>query len=136
MSSVLAAVDSLFEMAVMSPGALTDQAISDWMEGVASSGDLDKRSAKYLRRLVRTARSLASFWESDVRAGDPGLDWRTRVDIAMGPRAWRPVLELSQYVLVLRSSEEVFDSVRGLFRLVNGGPWLEGMSYEEWREEH
>jgi hypothetical protein len=134
-SGVLADVEALFETAVMSPNDLTEQSIADWFDSVAATADLDKQSAKLLRRLVRTAQKLAVFWASDARAGDASLDWRTRVDIAMGPRAWRPVLDLSRYLLEQRRDEETFESVVELFRIVNSEVWLEGISYEAWLEE-
>ncbi len=135
MSNVLGDVDSLFETAVMSPDALTEQSIADWLEGVAATADVVKLSAKLLRRLVRTAQKLATFWGSDTRAGDLSLDWRTRVDIAMGPAAWRPVLDLSQHILEQDPTEDVFESVGELFRIVNGETWLEGITYDEWLQE-
>jgi hypothetical protein len=134
-SGVLADVDALFETAVMSPDDLTEQTITDWFDGVAATADLDKQSAKLLRRLVRAAQKLAVFWANDGRAGDTSLDWRTRVDIAMGPRAWRPVLDLSQHLLEQRPDEDTFESVTELFRIVNGEVWLEGITYETWLEE-
>ena len=135
MSRLVSDADDLYETAVLSPDALTEQAIADWFEGVAATGNLDKKSAKLLRRLVRTAQKLAAFWASDSRASDLGLGWRTRVDIAMGPRAWRPVLDLAQHILELHPDEEVFNSVGELFRIVNGEVWLEGISYEAWLRE-
>jgi hypothetical protein len=134
-SGLLADVEALFETAVMSPDDLTEQTITDWFDSVAASADLDKQSAKLLRRLVRAAQRLAVFWGNDGRAGDISLDWRTRVDIAMGPRAWRPVLDLSQHLLEQRPDEKTFESVGELFRIVNGEVWLEGISYEAWLEE-
>jgi len=116
----------------MSPNDLTEQVISDWFDGIASTNDLDKQTAKLLRRLVRTAQKLALFWVSDQRAAGRELDWRTRVDIAMGPRAWRPVLDLGQHLLEVEPSEDMFDRVSDLFRVVNGDTWLEGTSYDAW----
>lgn len=135
MRGLLGEVDTLFESAVTSPEDLTEQMISDWFEGIAVTTDLDKHTAKLLRRLVRTAQKLAAFWGSDSRADNPDLDWRTRVDIAMGPRAWRPVLDLSQHLLELEPTEEVYDSVSSLFRVVYGEKWLEGMSFDEWMQD-
>jgi hypothetical protein len=134
-SGLLGEVETLFAGAVMSPDDLTEPAIADWFDGVASTTQLDKQAAKLLRRLVRTAQRLALFWGSDARVGDMDLDWRTRVDIAMGPRAWRPVLDLSQHLLEVDPSEETFDSVCELFRIVNGDVWLEGVGYEEWLQD-
>lgn len=135
MSSLLSDVDSLFEMAVMSPDALTERAITDWFDGVAATDELDKQSAKLVRRLVRTALRLSVFWQADLRVADVSLDWRTRVDIAMGPRAWRPVLDLALHLLEERPSEDVFEMVGDLFRIVNGEIWLEGASFEAWLHE-
>jgi len=135
MSGLLADVESLFAESVMVPEALTEQAITDWFEGVAATSDLDKQTAKLLRRLVRTAQRLAVFWTSDARVSDASLGWRTRVDIAMGPRAWRPVLDLSQHLLEEQPDEKTFDEVADLFRIVNGEVWLEGISYREWLRE-
>lgn len=135
MSGLLGEVESLYAVAVMSPNALTEHTISDWFDGVAATTQLDKPAAKLLRRLVRTAQKLSLFWRSDTRVGDLDLDWRTRVDIAMGPRAWRPVLDLSQHILAEQPSEETFESVRELFRIVNGDVWLEGVGYEEWLQD-
>ena len=135
MSRLLSDAAALYETAVLSPDALTEQAITDWFEGAAATGDLDKKSAKLLRRLVRTAQKLAVFWASDSRAGDLSLEWRTRVDIAMGPRAWRPVLDLGQHLLEQHPDEDVFNSVGELFRIVNGEVWLEGIAYEAWLQE-
>jgi hypothetical protein len=134
-SGLLSDIDALYEAAVMSPDSLTEQAISDWFEGVAVTTDLDKQSAKLVRRLVRTAQKLAAFWGDDVRVADAGLDWRTRVDIAMGPRAWRPVLDVSQHILGTHPTEGTFESVAELFRIVNGEIWLDGMGYDEWLAE-
>ena len=135
MRGLLSSVDSLFETAVMSPNALTDQAITDWYDGVAATADLDRQSAKLVRRLIRTAQKLAAFWSGDARVWDIGLGWRARVDIAMGPRAWRPVLEIGQYIFEAHPSEERFESVGDLFRIVNGEVWMDGMTYGEWLEE-
>jgi hypothetical protein len=134
-SGLLSDVDSLFETAVMTPDALTEQMITDWWDAVSVTTDLDKQSAKLLRRVVRAAQKLAAFWATDTRAGDSDLDWRTRVDIAMGPRAWRPVLDISQHLLETHPTEEAFVSVGGLFRIVNGETWMDGASYDEWRAE-
>jgi hypothetical protein len=134
-SGLLPGVDSLFRTAVMSPNALTDQAITDWYDGIAATADLDRQSAKLIRRLIRTAQKLAAFWSDDARVEDIGLGWRARVDIAMGPRAWRPVLEIGQYNFETHPSEETFESVGDLFRMVNGEAWMDGMTYGEWLEE-
>ena len=101
MTGLLGEVESLYTIAVMSPNALSERMISDWLDGVAATTQLDKHAAKLLRRLVRTAQKLSLFWRSDTRVADLDLDWRTRVDIAMGPRAWRPVLDLSQVLALL-----------------------------------
>jgi len=134
-SGLLRDVDALYESAVMDPDAMSQQAITDWFEAVAATTDVDKQTAKLLRRLVRTAQKLATFWAADGRSGDLSLEWRTRVDIAMGPRAWRPVLDLSQHLLEVDPSEEIYASVADLFRVVNGETWVEGLTYDAWMDD-
>jgi hypothetical protein len=134
-SGLLRDVDALYESAVMDPDAMSQQAITDWFEGIAATTDLDKQTAKLLRRLVRTVQKLATFWAADARLGDLSLGWRTRVDIALGPRAWRPVLDLSQHLLEVGPSEEIYASVADLFRVVNGESWAEGLTYDAWLED-
>lgn len=132
--SLLDEVDDLYEMAVTQPHALNDQAVADWAESVAAGYPMDREGAKYVRRCISAARKLSSFWGDR----DPGEiipdEWRSRVDMALGARAWRPQLDLARRVLESVPSEDVYVRASELFRIVNGSPFLDGMSYDEWRE--
>jgi hypothetical protein len=125
-------VESLYEGAVMMPDQWGDQAVVDWAEEVSAVATVDKVSAKHLRRIVRIAGRLQQFWESDSRLHDDGIEWRSRVDIALGPRAWRPMLELAMHLLAETPSEDLFDRVGELFKVVNNAEWMGGVPYDEW----
>jgi hypothetical protein len=127
---ILAAVDRLYEGVVMEPESWNERAFADWAEELAA-GDLSRDQARGVRRCLRMAQRLRAFW---VEGGSVVVaeDWRTRVDVALGPRAWRPTLELARDGLDDEPSPELFELVRERFRSVNSEPWLEGVSYEEW----
>lgn len=135
MSGLIGEVEALYRGVVTEPNDWSAQAVSDWIEGVATSANVDKVSAKYLRRVVKMAEKLQTFWSVDPRAGKGDIGWRSRVDLAFGPRAWRPVLELANHLLEVEPTEELFDTVGELFRIVNNRPWLDGGSYDEWFSE-
>ncbi len=84
-----------------------------------------------MRRCMRMAEKLRDFWERG-EAAVAADDWRTRVDVALGPRAWRPALELAQHGLDAVPSPELFDEVNGRFRVVNSEPWMDGIDYDTW----
>lgn len=130
--SVVDEVDRLYEMAVTSPLSLNDQAIQDWSDGVSVGYELDRLGAKYVRRCLNSARKLASFWADRESRNEDPLDWHSRVDLALGVRAWRPQLELAQHVLDVSPSYETYDAAARLFRLVNSELFLDGMTYEVW----
>ncbi|GMQ93205.1 MAG: hypothetical protein BMS9Abin12_0682 [Acidimicrobiia bacterium] len=132
--TVLDDVDQLYELAVMEPSTLNDQVIADWAEGVAAGSEMDRTGAKYVRRCLNISRKLSSFWIARAAASDAPSDWRARVDIALGIRAWRPQLDLAQHILESSPSEDVYSFVVELFRIVNNEPFLDGVSFEEWRE--
>lgn len=132
MSALLEAVDSLYEGAVMDPQSWTSQTVADWIEGVSNDEQLDRQSAKLLRRIVKNAERLQVFWHADSRQGDPAVPWQSRVDLALGPRAWRPVLDLARHELGIRPTQETFDTVVALFRVVNNRPWFDGVTFEDW----
>lgn len=134
--SVLDEIDNLYEQAVTSPEAVNDQMLADWAEGVASSYELDREAAKYVRRSINNARKLAAFWTergspSDGHGDDPD-GWSSRVDLTLGVKAWRPQLELARHLLEVTPSSEIYERASVLFRLVNHEEFLDGMSYEEW----
>jgi hypothetical protein len=132
--SAVDAVDGLYENVVLHPDRWNEAAFADWAGSVATDlGSVDRDVARELRRALRVATKLQRFWSSpdaDRHRGEQ--DWRSRVDLAVGPPAWRPTLELANAELAARPSEEAFEEVRDRFRLVNNQPWLEGITYEEW----
>ena len=130
--SVVEEVDRLYEIAVTAPLSLNDQAIQDWSDGVSVGFELDRQGAKYVRRCLNSARKLASFWAERGSRNEDLMDWRSRVDLALGVRAWRPQLELAQHVLDVAPSYETYDATARLFRLVNNEPFLDDMTYELW----
>ena len=135
MRSLVDEVYGLYAGVVISPDTWTEQAIADWMQSLSLTENIDRESAKYLRRSVSMAGRLKKFWMDDHRRSDSTIDWRSRVDRALGPRAWRPALDLAMHQLERAPDEDLFDTVGELFRVVNHHPWLDGMSYEAWLEE-
>lgn len=134
--SLLDEIDHLYEQAVMEPAALSDQAYVDWSDAVAVSYELDRERAKYVRRCVNISRRLAEFWSSREGGGDDPEDWRSRVDLSLGVRAWRPQLDLAGKLLEATGERAAFDRVVALFRIVNNEPFLDGISYDDWRDMH
>ncbi|MCZ7534021.1 MAG: hypothetical protein M5U23_11580 [Acidimicrobiia bacterium] len=135
MSALISEVESLYRGVVTEPDTWSSQAVSDWIEGAATSEEVDKTAAKYLRRVVKMAEKLRAFWSVDARVTDAAITWQSRVDLAFGPRAWRPVLDLADHLFELQPTEELFETVAELFRVVNNRPWLDGVSYDQWRSQ-
>lgn len=134
-SGLAAAVDDLYRAVVMEPEAWNEAAFAEWLEAVTLDVEaIDREQAKQLRRALRSAMKLQSFWSNaDARTEEAEPSWRARVDIAVGVPAWRPTLELAMAELDASPSEEIFEEVRERFRVVNGTTWLEGTSFEAWR---
>lgn len=130
--ALLAAIDRLYAGVVTAPEEWHDQAIADWAGDVTASG-VDREQARSLRRVVRMAERLRDFWLRG-EAAVPADDWQARVDVALGPRAWRPTLELAQHGLDTEPSEALFEEVRTRFRIVNSEPWMEGVDFRSWHE--
>jgi hypothetical protein len=135
--TVLHSVDSLYERVVTAPQAWSDDTLAGWagdlfVDGAAPSREL----AREIRRCVRAARRMRDFW-LDPAPGVPSDagDWRTRVDVALGIRAWRPLLAIAQAGLREAPSPELFDEAKTRFREVHGERWMEGVSYEEWLQD-
>jgi len=132
MSDRVAAVEALYESVVTEPERWNEQMFVDWTDTFDSDGSLSKADAKYIRRALRVAQTLRTFWAA---AQDrPDLGWESRVDLAMGPKAWRPVLDLAEGRLHESRSEESFVDVARLFPLVNGEDFLDGISFEKWNQ--
>lgn len=132
MSGRVTAVEALYEAVVTDPGSWNEQMFVDWSESVVADGPVSKDEAKYVRRALRMAQKLRVFWiDAPVRRD---LGWESRVDLALGPRAWRPVLDLAEAQLRNSRSEEAFTDVANLFPLVNGDKFLDGMNFDDWRD--
>lgn len=132
MSGLLSAIDQLYEGCVTEPGRWNDQAFQDWADGIASAEGMDRTTSRFVRRSLKAGQRLAAFWIS--QGGAAPDDWRARVDMALGARAWRPQLELAEYLLERDQSEDVFVAVVSLFPVVHHQPFLDGVSFEEWLE--
>ena len=132
--TVLDDIDQLYEIAVTAPASVNDQMIQDWADNVASSYEIDRLGARYVRRCLNIARKLALFWLGRPPTGDNPVEWPSRVDLALGVRAWRPQFELAQHLLVIAPDHLIYDKAGELFRIVNNEPFLDGMSYEVWLE--
>jgi hypothetical protein len=128
--ALLRAVDTLYESVVTDPEAWHEQAFADWAADVAADG-LSREQARGVRRVLRIAHKLRDFWGGD-EAAVAAEDWRTRVDIALGPRAWRPTLEMAQAGLDAEPSAQLFAEVRNRFRVVNSERWMDGVDYQGW----
>jgi hypothetical protein len=120
----------LYESVVSTPEEWTEQAFVDWATD-AVSGPIEKGESKALRQVLRAAEKLRRFW-SGPAAPRATEDWRSRVDLALGPRAWRPTLDLAMAGLETSPDPELFVEVQRRFRLVHGDVWLDGAGYETW----
>lgn len=129
-----AAVDDLYRDVVMEPERWNEAALGEWLEAVALDAEtVDRDQAKQLRRAVRNAVKLQSFWSAaDAKRRKAESSWRARVDIAVGIPAWRPPLELAMSELDENPSEERFEDVRDRFRVVHGATWLDGTTFLAW----
>ena len=134
--AVIHAVDGLYESVVTSPSAWSDQAFSDWAdEALVDATELPREAIRQIRRCLNSARKMAAFWSGELSAVSDHDDWRSRVDISLGPRAWRPTLELAQIGLRNAPSEELYDQVKARFAVVNSERWMDGIEYETWLSE-
>lgn len=132
MSGRVAAVESLYEAVVTDPTRWNEQMFVDWVDAVDSDGSISTAEAKYIRRALRVAQKLRVFWlESQDR---PDLGWESKVDLAFGPKAWRPVLDLCETQLASARSEESFRDVVRLFPLVNSEEFLDGIDFDAWKQ--
>lgn len=130
---LLHVLDRLYEGAVTDPAAWSEQAIAE--AAADAMNDLDepppKQVARAFRAGTRRARRLCEYWGEKGPAGLP--DWRLGVDEALGSRGWEPTLDLAMAGLDAEPGPELFEEVRARFRLVHFQPWMEGVTFEEWR---
>ena len=127
----VAAVDDLYRRSVETPEAIEDAALLDWL-GEASEllgPVVPKEDGRVLRRVVRSARKLASYW-ADREQTLP--DWRNGVDEALGARAWEAQLELIMNALHREPDSGLFAEAKSRFRAARFEEWMEGVEYEEW----
>lgn len=123
----------MYEQAVTSPHTWGEESAVEWGNDAFTSGAPPREVVRQLRRAIRMSVKLADFWrDPPATVPDDGGEWRTRVDLALGPRAWRPVLEIARAALDRQPSEELFREVKDRFRVVNSEFWMEGVTYEEW----
>jgi hypothetical protein len=131
--STLAAIERLYESVVTDPAGWGEQAFADWANDTLADADqLPRNAVREIRRSLRAAQKLQAFWAGDSSAVSDNDDWRSRVDIALGPRAWRPLLDLARVGLDDAPTEELFEEVRDRFAVVNSERWMEGVSFEDW----
>lgn len=127
--------EQLYADACFDAESLPDTVLADWIEGIATSTEVEKEVARELRRVLRATQKLRDFWlaPASERPPDHG-DWHTRVDIGLGIKAWRPLLEIARIGLETQPSEELYGQVKDRFRVVSGERWMEGVTYEQWRD--
>lgn len=129
--------EDLYAGVCFEPGSWPDNSLADWIESIAHSSTVDKDVARELRRVLRAAQRLREFWAEPAAGRPPDHgDWRTRVDIGLGVKAWRPLLAIARHGLEHAPSEELFEDVKSRFRVVSGEGWMEGVSYAEWLDDH
>lgn len=133
-SAIVRTIDAMYEVAVTSPDTWSAEAAVEWVADAAGSPSKDV--AKQLRQAIRLSVKLAEFWrDPPATLPEDAGDWRTRVDLVLGARAWRPVLEVARAGLGEAPSEELYQEVKDRFRLVHNSFWMEGVTYDEWREK-
>jgi len=131
---MLGAIESLYESVVTDPEAWGDQAFSDWAgDALIDADTVPKQARREIRRSMRAAQKLRDFWMSGASRVPDHDDWRTRVDIALGVRAWRPLLDLARIGLEEAPDEELFEQVKERFVVVTSDRWMDGVSFDQWR---
>ena len=131
----LRTIEQLYESVVNDAQSWNEQAFADWAaDALVDTNELPKEAQREIRRSLRAAQKLQAFWSGDRSTVSDHDDWESKVDIALGARAWRPLLDLAMVGLETAPSEELFDEVRNRFALVNSDRWMDGVSYEEWCE--
>ena len=123
----------MYEAAVTDPERWGEGPATEWADELFATRTPERETAKYIRRAIRVSLKLAEFWRDPPESvpADVG-EWQTRVDIALGARAWRPVLETARIGLRNAPTEELFAEVKRRFRVVHHSFWMEDVSYLEW----
>lgn len=134
--SVLRAIEQLYESVVMSPGSWNEQGFADWAnEALVDAAELPREAVREIRRCLRSAQKLQTFWAGEQSTVADHADWRSRVDIALGPKAWRPTLDLARIGLDNAPDEELFLEVKERFAVVNSERWMDGIDFADWAEK-
>ena len=132
-AGLLTQCEDLYAAVCFDAAAWPDSALADWMEGLAASSQMDKEIGREVRRIVRAAQKLRDFWLAPAAGRPPDHgDWRTRVDIGLGVKAWRPLLAMARLGLSREPDGELYEDVKERFRVVTGEHWMEGVTFEEW----
>lgn len=133
--AAIRSIEQLYESVVGDPDRWNEQTFADWAaDALADANGLPREAHREVRRGLRAAQKLQKFWSEDQGAVPDHGDWRSKVDIALGARAWRPLLDLARVGLDTVPSEELFAQVKERFALVNSDRWMDGVSYEQWCE--
>ncbi len=131
--STLRSIDSLYESVVTDPESWGEQAFADWAnETLVATAELPREAIREVRRSLRSAQKLQIFWASSASAVSDHDDWRSKVDIALGPRAWRPALDLARVGLDHSPCAELFHEVKERFAVANSERWMEGIDFDAW----
>lgn len=132
--ATIRAVESLYESVVTDPDGWGEQAFADWAnDTLGETGELSRDARKHVRRSLRAAQKLQEFWGTGRSSVSDHDDWHTKVDIALGVRAWRPLLDLAQIGLDEWPDAELFEQVKERFAVVTHDRWMEGIDFEQWR---
>jgi hypothetical protein len=132
--SLIYAIESLYESVVTNPQGWRDQDFADWSnDTMVDASDLPKEAIRQVRRSLSAAQKLAAFWAAGASEVPDHDDWRSKVDIGLGPRAWRPTLGIAQIGLEQAPSEDLYLEVKNRFAVVNSERWMDGITYDEWR---
>lgn len=135
--STLRSIEGLYESVVTDPERWGEQAFADWAnDTLVEAAELPREAIREVRRALRSAQKLQVFWASSASAVTDHDDWRSKVDIALGPRAWRPTLDLARSGLDHSPCEEIFDEVKERFAVVYSERWMEGIEFEEWARKN
>ncbi|MDP8957817.1 MAG: hypothetical protein M3N51_01125 [Actinomycetota bacterium] len=128
-------LDRMFEAAVMQPAQQGDEDLLSWGERLLverhETARLDRAVPRSVRRAARSAVKLRRHW-LDRSGEDAAADWRSRVDEALGGRAWLPGLQLAQWGLEAEPSHQLFEEVQERFGWCYLRPWMEGVDFEEY----
>ncbi len=134
--STLRAIETLYESVVTDPENWGEQAFVDWAnDTMAEATQLPKEALREVRRSLRSAQKLQAFWASSESSVSDHGDWKSKVDIALGPKAWRPTLDLARVGLNASPCEEIYLEVKERFAVVNSERWMEGIDFEAWSED-